>query len=126
MAQRKDTPRERLTKRAEEIEELRESEHNTAFAGDQREVTGELSLVRQHPADIADFTYQRELQQTTQELLDREAQQVEDALRRQAEGTYGVCQSCGRKIPAERLRARPEATFCVDCQREREGGGTGG
>ena len=125
MAQRKETPEERLAKRAEEIEELREAEHETAFAGDQREATGEISMVRQHPADIADFTYQRELQQTTQELLDREAQQVEDALRRQAEGTYGLCENCGRKIPAERLRARPEATMCIDCQRDREGSGAG-
>jgi RNA polymerase-binding protein DksA len=85
--------------------------------GDQREVTGELSTVDQHPADVADFTYQRELQQTTQELLDREAAQVQEALRRRQEGTYGICRECGRQIAPERLEARPEATLCIDCQR---------
>ncbi len=101
---------------------LRQAEHDTAFKGDQREETGEMSTVSQHPADTADFTYQRELQQTTQELLAREKAQVEAALRARETGTYGVCQECGRSIPPERLAARPEATLCVDCQRRLEAG----
>jgi phage/conjugal plasmid C-4 type zinc finger TraR family protein len=115
------SPEDALARRAEDLDALRRAEHDSAFAGDQREVTGELSTVDQHPADVADFTYQRELQQTTQELLDREAQQVQDALRARANGTYGVCQECGRRIPAARLAARPEATLCVACQRRLEG-----
>jgi DnaK suppressor protein len=111
-----------LASRAEELDQLREREHDSAFSGDQREVTGELSAVDQHPADVSDFTYQRELQATTQKILGREAQQVHEALRRQAEGKYGICEGCGRPIPRERLRARPSATLCVDCQREREEG----
>jgi RNA polymerase-binding protein DksA len=109
-----------LARRAEELEALRQAEHESAFSGDQREVTGELSTVDQHPADVADFTYQRELQLTTQGLLDREAAQVDEALRARANGTYGTCQECGQQIPAERLAARPEATLCVDCQSRRE------
>jgi|SRR5579859_2379432 len=115
-------PLDALTQRAEDLESLRQAEHDTALAGDQREVTGESSTVSQHPADTADFTIQRELQQTTQELLAREAAQVEAALHARATGTYGLCQSCGRPIPAERLAARPEATQCVDCQRRAETG----
>ena len=115
------SPDDALARRAEDLEALRRAEHDSAFAGDQREVTGELSTVDQHPADVADFTYQRELQQTTQELLDREAAQVQDALRARANGTYGICQECGQPIPAERLAARPEATLCVTCQRRLEG-----
>jgi phage/conjugal plasmid C-4 type zinc finger TraR family protein len=113
-------PDDALARRAEDLQALRQAEHDSAFSGDQREVTGELSTVDQHPADVADFTYQRELQQTTQELLDRQVAQVEDALRAQANGTYGTCQECGRRIPAARLAARPEATLCVDCQRRLE------
>ena len=120
MANSRPDPHDTLTQRAEELEELRQQEHDTAFSGDQREMTGELSVADQHPADVADFTYQRELQQTTQELLDRQVAQVEDALRAQANGTYGTCQECGRQIPAARLAARPEATLCVDCQRRLE------
>lgn len=109
-----------LARRAQDLEALRQAEHDSVFSGDQREVTGELSTVDQHPADVADITYQRELQQTTQELLEREVAQVEDALRARASGTYGTCQECGRSIPEERLQARPQATLCVECQRRLE------
>lgn len=112
-------PDDALARRAEELHALREAEEETALNGDQREVTGELSLVGQHPADI---TYQLELQQTTHQLLDRESAQVEAAMRARDRGSYGICQRCGRKIPPERLQARPEATLCVDCQRLQDSG----
>lgn len=112
-----------LVRRAEELESLRQAEHDTsAFSGDERELRGETSIVSQHPADVADFTYQRELEQTTQQLLNRQSAQVEAAIRARQRGTYGICQECGRAIPAERLKARPEATLCVDCQRRLETG----
>ena len=113
-------PDDALARRAEDLETLRQREHDTAFKGDQREETGELSIVGQHPADTSDFTYQRELQQTTQELLEREKAQVEAAIRARDTGSYGTCQQCGRPIPPERLHARPEATLCVDSQRRIE------
>ena len=113
-----------LAQRAQELETLRHAEHQSAFNGDVREMTGEASRVGQHPADVADFTYQREVQQTTELLLEREAQQVEAALRARETGTYGTCEECRREIPAERLAARPEATLCVDCQRRVDGGRT--
>jgi RNA polymerase-binding protein DksA len=115
----------RLEQRAEELETLRQSEHDSVFSGDQREVTGEISMVGQHPADVADFTYQRELQLTTEDILAREAEQVRDAMRRREEGRYGICASCGQPISAERLEARPEATLCIDCQRRQETGRPG-
>lgn len=40
---------------------------------------------------------------------------VDAALQRVADGTYGVCASCGRPIPAARLEARPMASLCVAC-----------
>jgi DnaK suppressor protein len=39
------------------------------------------------------------------------------ALRRMSQGTYGVCESCGKDIPLGRLRNLPHARFCVPCQR---------
>jgi len=109
-----------LARRAEDLEALRQAEHEVAFSGDQREETGETSIVSQHPADVADFTLQRELQQTTEKFLDRQAEQVEAALRARENGTYGLCQECRRPIPRDRLEARPEATLCVECQRRIE------
>ncbi|GEP47553.1 molecular chaperone DnaK [Microbacterium saccharophilum] len=40
---------------------------------------------------------------------------VDAALQRVADGSYGVCASCGRPIPPARLEARPMATLCVAC-----------
>ncbi len=61
------------------------------------------------------FEQQRDLA-----LRDRNTQhlaQVEDALRRLDEGTFGACVRCGRPIAAERLDAIPWAAHCIDCQR---------
>ena len=61
------------------------------------------------------FEQQRDLA-----LRDRNAQhleQVETALARLAEGTFGACARCGRPIAPERLDALPWAAYCIDCQR---------
>lgn len=47
---------------------------------------------------------------TQQELAD-----IDDALARVSDGTYGVCASCGRDIPPARLEARPMTRECVAC-----------
>jgi len=122
MTSQPSTPDDALARRAQDLETLRQAEQESAFSGDQREVTGESSTVSQHPADTADFIVERELQQTTHNLLEREQAQVEEAMRARERGTYGRCQECAKSIPAARLAARPEATLCVDCQRQREGG----
>ena len=43
-------------------------------------------------------------------------QLIDSALRRIDAGKYGVCIKCGKKIPAERLKAIPYALMCVQCQ----------
>jgi RNA polymerase-binding transcription factor DksA len=111
-----------LVKKAEEIERLRDYVDETTFAGDQREAADELTVVDQHPADVADMTMQREVDYTIKEVVDVEAEQVRDAMQRKAEGRYGICENCDRPIPRERLEARPHATLCIDCQRSREAG----
>jgi DnaK suppressor protein len=40
---------------------------------------------------------------------------VDRALRKLEEGTYGICDRCGRLIPEARLEARPWSVLCVDC-----------
>jgi RNA polymerase-binding protein DksA len=42
--------------------------------------------------------------------------EVDAAIERLDNGTYGRCESCGAEIPAERLEARPVARLCVDCK----------
>lgn len=44
---------------------------------------------------------------------------IDEALGRVDNDTYGVCKSCGKRIPVARLRIRPTATMCVDCASRR-------
>lgn len=46
----------------------------------------------------------------------RELRELEDALARMEDGTYGICINCGDEIPFARLRAYPGALRCVRCQ----------
>jgi DnaK suppressor protein len=41
---------------------------------------------------------------------------IDAALGRLDNGTYGKCERCGREIPIERLEARPTARLCVACK----------
>lgn len=54
------------------------------------------------------------------ELGEAELGQLHAALGRLRDGTYGACATCGRDIPAARLRALPVASRCVDCERASE------
>ena len=45
----------------------------------------------------------------------QEIRQIEEALKRIAEGTYGVCAECGANIDPKRLKALPYATRCISC-----------
>jgi DnaK suppressor protein len=45
---------------------------------------------------------------------------INKALERLEEGTYGICEECGQQISEKRLQAMPFALYCVDCQRELE------
>jgi DnaK suppressor protein len=71
---------------------------------------GDLSL-----ADLIADLDNAELTRDMQEL-----REVEAALRRIDDQTYGACADCGRDIVLERLRAQPAATRCIDCQRMHE------
>ena len=65
-----------------------------------------LAFERQHVAALA--------RAAREHLAD-----IDAALARLAEGSYGTCQACGRPIGAERLAARPAARTCIGCTRRR-------
>jgi DnaK suppressor protein len=52
--------------------------------------------------------------------------EIEDALDRVEEGSYGTCEDCGAPINLERLKVLPFTTVCVQCQEKREQMGLGG
>jgi DnaK suppressor protein len=49
-----------------------------------------------------------------------EVREIDMALRRLDDGSYGVCTDCGVAIAFERLHAEPEAARCIECQRRHE------
>src|SRR5262249_39612313 len=71
-------------------------------------------------ADVAFEATGDEMASHLAELDARELGQIERALIRLKQGTYGVCESCAQKIPVGRLNALPYSTLCIDCQREME------
>jgi RNA polymerase-binding protein DksA len=93
-------------------------EENPGSIGDE---TGEDAVYDNHLADTATVTYDRELDYTLEENSEHVLAEIEAALKRIDDGTYGTCTNCGTTIPPERLEARPWATLCIDCKRLREG-----
>jgi RNA polymerase-binding protein DksA len=53
------------------------------------------------------------------DTLRKQLEGVDQAIKRLEDGTYGICASCGKEIPAARLEARPESIYCVDCKSKR-------
>jgi DnaK suppressor protein len=71
-------------------------------------------------ADMAFETGSEEVNSQLAQLESRELAQIEQALRKLKQGSYGVCEGCAKKIPVARLNALPFSTTCVECQRELE------
>ncbi|TML70216.1 MAG: hypothetical protein E6G13_08750 [Actinobacteria bacterium] len=83
--------------------------------------TGEDAVYDNHLADTATETYDRELDYTLGENAEHVLGEIDSALERIEQGTYGACTRCGKPIAPERLEARPWATLDIDCQRQLEG-----
>lgn len=89
-------------------------------------LAGELADLRKSgtqsgdSADVAFDSGSDEIATQLAELEARELSQIERALARIKQGTYGVCELCQGKIPVARLNALPYSTTCIDCQREME------
>lgn len=80
----------------------------------------ETDAVDQHPADEGSELFEREKNLTLQRTLEVTLQNVDDALRKFENGTYGLCENCGKPINEKRLQALPMATHCIDCQSKLE------
>jgi len=80
----------------------------------------EVSAHGLHQADAGSDAYDRDFALS---LLSQEQDalfEIDEALKRLAKGTYGVCEMSGKNIPKARLEARPFARFTVECQNEIE------
>ena len=107
-------------RRARVVAVIEHREHRESLEDE----TGELvsSSADNHLADTATETYDREFDEGLGEDAERLLRQIEAALQRLEEGTYGICEVCGREIGEERLEAIPFTTLCIDDARKRRNG----
>lgn len=73
---------------------------------------------QEHSGDSAEQAQERENDEVVDAIGNETRQSLHDiqvALDKIAEGTYGECDKCGREIGEARLGAIPEAALCVDC-----------
>ncbi|HPF75836.1 TraR/DksA family transcriptional regulator, partial [Phycicoccus elongatus] len=71
-------------------------------------------------ADAGAKTYEREQELALADNAREVLRQNEHALERIADGTYGVCESCGKPVGKLRLQAFPRATLCMPCKTKQE------
>ncbi|WP_044895424.1 TraR/DksA C4-type zinc finger protein [Bacillus alveayuensis] len=98
-----------------EIEQrLKDFDHFGLERGHPHESMGEISSYDNHPADDGTELYEREKDIALNEHLEKEYEEVMEALERINQGTYGICTVCGREIEEERLKAIPTAKTCKE------------
>ncbi|MFL5955150.1 MAG: TraR/DksA family transcriptional regulator [Gaiellaceae bacterium] len=83
------------------------------------EELGEITdgAVDNHLGDTATATFDRELDEGLEEGAHQTLDEIDAALKRIDDGTYGICEVCGKPIGAERLEAIPWVRLCIDDQR---------
>ncbi len=103
----------------------------TALEEEQRKLTAELGQFTDHSGgkDTSFPEYGDNLEDNAQEVtdflsnkpvemtLEKSLRDVKAALKRVAEGTYGICKYCDKPIAEKRLLARPTSSSCVDCKK---------
>jgi DnaK suppressor protein len=113
--------REQLATERARLEGLRDQFVEEGLTGQSEGASLEaLTIVSQHPADVGTETFDRERDLSILEQVEGELAEVERALGRLDEGSYGICEACRKPIDDVRLEARPEARLCRDDQESAE------
>lgn len=112
--------RESLLKLKERITEDVNHISEDALKKSQKEAAGDISAYTLHPADIATDAYDREFSLGLASNDRNVLLQINDALKRIEEGTYGACEQCKKPIAKVRLKALPFARCCLKCQSAQE------
>jgi DnaK suppressor protein len=105
-----------LIKRAELVGDLSAMEAEAL-----RSSGGNISHMPIHMADIGSDTYEQDFMLGLAEAERKQIREIDDALLRIKEGTYGVCQMTGKPIPKARLDAKPWAKYTIEAARKMEG-----
>jgi DnaK suppressor protein len=93
-------------------------------AKSQKDAAGDLSGYTLHMADMATDMYNREFSLELAEGERERLYNLEEALKRIEEGSYGRCDSCNGAISKPRLKALPQAKCCIKCQEKQEKSGS--
>ena len=99
-----------LAKRTEILEDVSCMENEAL-----RKPRSDLSRMPIHMADLGTDNYEIEY---ILGLMDSERKlivEIDEALQRIEDGTYGICEGCNEPIPKERLKAIPWARYCITC-----------
>ncbi|MGA2774629.1 MAG: TraR/DksA family transcriptional regulator [Candidatus Omnitrophota bacterium] len=108
-----------LKKKDELLEDIQHISDDT-LKKSQKEASGDISGYTYHMADVATDSYDREFSLGLASSERKFIYELDDALKRIEEGTFGICQDCKSLISKSRLKAVPYARSCVKCQEKRE------
>lgn len=86
----------------------------------QKDSCGDISGYTLHMADLATDAYDREFSLGLASNDRNALIQIDDALKRIEDGSFGVCEKCRKSIARVRLKALPFARLCLKCQRAQE------
>ena len=96
---------------------------NKLITGSDAELKAEREANKDEGMDTYDLASEERDREINFILSDRErvkSQQIDDALARMADGSYGICDACGLEVAEERLHAMPFTRLCRDCQQDQE------
>jgi DnaK suppressor protein len=96
------------------LEDLQRLDQEMQWLGDDQ--SNERGGLGNHLGDDGSSVMEQERISTVSADLNQVLQQVNAALERMNQGTYGICQRCGKEIAAARLEAFPYVTYCIECQ----------
>ena len=110
-----DKARKRLEARHRDLEQVVRAADDLGASDEPHAAAGGDSAgIDTHTADAAADTMEREMALSVKESSEGHLKDVERALQRLEDGTYGRCPVCGVDIPDGRLEAKPEAEYCVE------------
>jgi len=115
-----DRARERLQTEQQRVEGLIQSVRGGLGDGSESDQVSELADYDQHPADQGSETFEREKDLSILEQLESDLAEIQAALRRIDEGTYGIDEVTGEPIPPERLEAVPTARTNVNTEQRKD------
>jgi len=95
------------------LEDLREVEEELARIDKRLEVRGDYGFGKGDPS-----VYQWEFNLALRDRYRNHLSQIQVALTRFSEGTYGLCEECSQPIESERLEALPFTSLCIACARK--------